>query len=81
MAKGYEVLTMLCPDAEWVINGNNYSDITWIKEIALTEKQFNDGFAQYDAWKEKNDLELANKKNDLLNRLGVTNEEISLLLG
>ncbi len=52
MAIGGDVLFMLCPDAEWVIYGNNYEDINWFgKEPAVTKKQFEDGFAQYDTWK------------------------------
>jgi len=80
MAKGYEVLTMLCPNTEWVVNGNNYSDITWIKEIAVTQKEFEAGFDKYDSWKAAKDAQLTTDKAKLLERLGLTSDEANLLL-
>jgi len=82
MAKGYEVLTMLCPNIEWVINGDNYSDITWIKEIGLSEKEFLDGFAKVDAWKAQQEAEAARKKAEAeakLAALGLTADDLKAL--
>lgn len=62
MAKGSEVLSMLCPEQEWIITGNDYDGIVWIKGEPITRKQFEDGFAQYDAWKAEQDAEAAAKK-------------------
>ena len=80
MAKGYEVLTMLCPTTEWVINGDNYADITWIKEIGLTEKEFKDGFAKYDAWKSNQNAKTIADKEALLSKLGLTADEFATLI-
>ena len=48
MATGAEVLSMLCPDKEWVIYGDDYDSIQWIKGEPITKLQFDDGFAQVD---------------------------------
>ena len=51
MATGGEVLAMLCPDTEWVIYGDDFESINWIKGEPITKAQFTAGFAKYDAWK------------------------------
>ena len=82
MAKGYQVLTMLCPTTEWVINGDNYADITWIKEIGLSEKEFQDGFGKYDAWKAEQDAAKASAKLSAeakLEALGLTAADLKAL--
>ena len=82
MAKGYEVLDMLCPNVGRVISGDEYENINWLGEDpAITKKQFEDGFAQYDALKAEQDAAKANAKAALLDRLGITAEEAKLLLG
>ena len=81
MAKGYEVLDMLCPNVGRVISGDEYENINWLGEDpAITKKQFEDGFAQYDALKAEQDAAKANAKAALLERLGITAEEAQLLL-
>jgi hypothetical protein len=81
MAKGYEVLDMLCPNVGRVISGDEYENINWLGETpAITKKQFQDGFAKYDALKLEQDEAKANAKAALLDRLGITAEEAQLLL-
>jgi hypothetical protein len=46
----------------------------------LTKKQFDDGFAAYDAWKATQDANKSAAKAALLDRLGITAEEANLLL-
>ena len=83
MAIGGDVLFMLCPDAEWVIYGNNYEDINWFgKEPAVTKKQFEDGFAQYDTWKAQQDEAKATAKaaaQAKLAALGLTISDLEAL--
>jgi hypothetical protein len=75
------VLTFLCPDVNWVARGETYDDIDWCGEKpAITKKQFEDGFAEYDAWKAKQDADKATAKSALLERLGITEDEAKLLL-
>ena len=82
MAKSNEVLEMLCPGVEWSLIGDNYEDINWFgQKPAVTKKQYEDGFATFDAWKEQEEATKATAKAALLNRLGITAEEAKLLLG
>jgi hypothetical protein len=82
MAKSNEVLEMLCPGVEWSLIGDNYEDINWFgQKPAVTKKQYEDGFAAFDAWKEEEETAKATAKAALLDRLGITAEEAKLLLG
>jgi hypothetical protein len=80
MATGTEVLSMLCPNTEWVITGNDFDAIQWIKGEQITKAQFEEGFAQYDAWKAEQDSKTAAAKAALLAKLGITADEARLLL-
>jgi hypothetical protein len=80
MAAGYEVLEMLIPGGGWVIRGNDYEEIDWIKCEPITKAQFEAGFAQYDAWKAEQDAKAAADKAALLAKLGITADEAKLLL-
>ncbi len=82
MAKGSEVLSMLCPAGGWIISGDDFDSITWVDDRPrCTKAQFEAGFAEYDAWKAEQDATKATQRQALLNRLGVTEEEAQLLLG
>ena len=82
MAKAWEVLSMLCPDAEYTLKGSNYEDISWYKKSApITKEQYENGFAQYDAWKAEQDADQAQVKTAILDRLGLTADEAKLILG
>ena len=81
MATGSDVLTMLIPNGGWVISGNEYIGITFLECEPITEKQFLDGFFQYDAWKAEQDATTAAAKAALLAKLGITEDEAALLLG
>jgi len=81
MAKGWEVLNMLCPGVELTVSGNDYQNINWhSNKPAITKKQFDDGFAQFDAWKAEQDAAKASAKAALLTKLGLTEDEAKLLL-
>jgi len=81
MAKGGEVLTMLIPTGGWVITGDEFESIRYDDGVKpLTKKQFENGFAQYDAWKAEQDAAQAAAKAALLERLGITADEAKLLL-
>ncbi len=83
MAIGGEVLTMLCPDAKWTIYGDDYDSIIWHNgEPAVSEAQFKAGFAEYDAWKVKQDAAQAAKKATAeakLKALGLTADDLKAL--
>ena len=82
MAKGGEVLSMLIPTGGWVITADDFDSIIYDEGVApITRKQFDDGFAQFDAWQAQQDQAKANEKAAILERLGITAEEVLLLLG
>jgi hypothetical protein len=81
MATGGDVLSMLCPNTEWVIRGGDFDSIEWIKGEPITKAEFEAGFAQYDALKAEQDATKAATKAALLARLGITEEEAQLLIG
>ena len=81
MAQSFEVLRMLIPNGGWVQTGDTYEGITFIEAEPITKKQFTDGFAQFDAWKTKQDEEKTSAKSALLAKLGITEDESKLLLG
>ena len=82
MATGGEVLSMLCPNTEWVIYGDDFDSIQWIKGDKITKAQFEAGFAQYDAWKAKQDAQIAADKTSAiakLEALGLTADDLKAL--
>jgi hypothetical protein len=81
MAKAYEILEMLLPDGGWIVNGNNFEGIEFINCEPITKKQFEDGFAKYDAWLIEQAEAKATERQVILDRLGLTAEEAQLLLG
>ena len=81
MATGGDVLSMLIPDGGWVIYGDDYDSIKWIECEPITKQEFEAGFAAVDAWKAEQQAEAAAKRQALLDKLGITEEEAKLLLG
>lgn len=82
MATGGDVLTMLCPNTEWVIYGDDFDSIQWIKGEQITKAQFEAGFAQYDAWKaEQGAAAVAAKETAQakLAALGLTTDDLKAL--
>ena len=80
MAKSSDVLAMLIPNGGYVQYGDSYEGIEFIEAEPITKKQFEDGFAQYDAWKAEQDSANAAAKSALLERLGISEDEAKLLL-
>ena len=82
MAKGGDVLSMLCPNTEWVITENDFDSIQWIKGEQITKAEFEAGFAQYDAWKAEQDAKAATDKaaaQTKLAALGLTADDLKAL--
>jgi len=81
MATGGEVLQMLIPNGGWVIYGDDFDSIIYDEGVTpITKKQFTDGFPAYDSWKAQQDQAKAATKSALLERLGLTADEVALLL-
>jgi hypothetical protein len=79
MAKSNEVLGMLIPNGGYVQTGTEYEDIEFLECEPITKKQYEDGFAQYDAWKAQQDAQkqaaIDSRRAKLL-ALGLTEEEL-----
>lgn len=80
MAKSYEVLGMLIPNGGYVQRGETFEGIEFIDCEPITKKEYEDGFAKFDAWKAEQNAIKAQQKSDLLNKLGITEDEVRLLL-
>ena len=82
MATGSEVLSMLCPNTEWVITEDDFNSIQWIKGDPITKAQFNAGFSKYDAWKAEQDAATVAAKESAqakLAALGLTSDDLKAL--
>jgi hypothetical protein len=82
MAKGGEVLSMLCPDKEWAITADDFDSIQWIKGDPITKAEFIAGFAKYDAWKAEQDSKVTADKETAqakLEALGLTADDLKAL--
>jgi hypothetical protein len=80
MAKSNEVLGLLIPNGGYTQVGNTFEGIEFLECEPITKKQYQDGFAQYDALKAEQDAKKAIDKAALLDRLGITADEAKLLL-
>ena len=80
MAQGYQVLQMLIPNGGWVISGDEFEGIQFLECEPITKEEFETGFAQWDTFKAQQDADKAQAKADLLDRLGITEDEAKLLL-
>lgn len=80
MATGAEVLGMLIPTGGWVITGDDFVGIQFLEATPISEKQFTDGFAQFDAWQVEQNAKTAANKAALLAKLGISADEAKLLL-
>lgn len=68
--------------AEWTLNGDDYAGLTWVSDSAKPTKAALD--ALWDEVKAEIEAEIKGKadaKASLLEKLGITAEEATLLLG
>lgn len=80
MAFGFEVLEMLIPAGGWSISGDDYEGIVFEKCDPITKKEFEDGFKIVDAWKKNKAEQQAAAREAILAKLGLTAEEVAVLL-
>jgi hypothetical protein len=82
MANAIQVLEMLIPNGGWICTGQTYEGITFLECEPITKQQFEDGFAQYDAWKAQQETEAVAKKaaaEAKLAALGLTANDLKAL--
>ena len=81
MNKTGEVLKMLIPSGGWAYQGEDYEGIQFIECEPITKKQFQDGLKAVDAWKAAQEAKKAADKAAILDRLGLTADELKTILG
>ena len=82
MVKLHNIMSMLCPDLEYVATGNNYEDIDWLGQKPLiSKKQFEDGFAKYEEWAIKQNTAKETQRQAILDRIGLSADELKTILG
>ena len=68
-------------NAEWVLDGNDYSGLTWLSESNKpTKRELDDLWLEVQTEIANEIADKARKKAALLDRLGITAEEAKLLL-
>ena len=82
MSKISDVLTFLIPNGGWAVNGDTWEGVTFIEATPITKAEFDAGFAQYDAWKVKQDAKAEADKASAtakLEALGLTADDLKAL--
>ena len=82
MASGGDVLNMLLPNGRFVVYGDDFESIVWFDNNKITKKEFEAGFARYDAWKAEQDANKAQIKataEGKLAALGLTTDDLRAL--
>lgn len=77
-----KAIQKLHPEAEFSLENDDYSTITWDKldGIAPTQKQIDDAIEAVKLDEANAEINAAKAKQALLDRLGISEEEIKLLL-
>ena len=82
MAKIEDVLAYLRPNGGWVIWGQDFDTIRYDEGVKpITKKELDDGFAKYEAWKIKDDADKTAARQAILDRIGLTADELKTILG
>ena len=80
MATSLEVIQYLRPNGGWVLMGNEYEGISFFESEPFTKKEFEEAFPKCDLFLEKQKLEKLQEKAALLEKLGISESEVALLL-
>lgn len=82
MSNGADVLSFLRPNGGWVITGDDFDSIRYDEGVTpLTKAEFEAGFAQADEAKAQAQAAAQAQKQAILDRLGLTEEELRIVLG
>ena len=77
-----QILSTKYKDAEWTLNGDDYEGLTWLSDTPKpTKKTLDDLWAEVKIERENAKVEKIRKKEELLKRLGISEEEAQILLG
>jgi hypothetical protein len=76
-----KILNAKYPGAQWSLNGDDYSGLTWLSDTTKpTKKQLDDLWAEVQAEAITEEENKKSAKAALLDRLGITEAEAKLLL-
>lgn len=83
MTKLADAINLYNPNAQWVIDGDDYDSLQWHSQDIPkpTLKELKDLLPLVEAAKEKVAQETAAKKQALLDKLGITEAEAKILIG
>jgi hypothetical protein len=77
-----QILTKKYPNQEWTMDGDDYSGLTWLSDSSKPTQRTLDALWETVKAERIADIETrAAAKNELLDRLGITADEVALLLG
>jgi len=83
VASAGQVLSMLCPNVEWSLIGEDFDDVDWFgKSPPITKVEFEAGFAVYDAWKIEQEATVKAKREAALAKLaalGLNEDDLKAL--
>lgn len=80
MADSAQVLAYLRPQGGYIQVGGTYEGIEFTDCEPFTKEEYEAAFEQYDAWVIQQKQEAQAKRQALLDKLGITDEEAKLLL-
>lgn len=76
------ILTHFYEGSEWILDGEEYSGLTWLSDTSKPSKKDLDSLWDQTLAKiEQQKISFIAKKQNILDRLGITEEESKLLLG
>lgn len=76
-----EIFQMIRPDGGWVVYEGDLNATVYDEGVEpVTEEEFGQAMLDYPAWKTAKDEELVNRRQAILDRLGLTEDEAKLIL-
>ena len=80
MVTSSEVMLMIYPNGGWVVVGDDYEGIQFLECTLITKADYLKAAASYETWKAEQKTQKANAKAALLTKLGITEDEVKILL-
>jgi hypothetical protein len=77
-----DVLEMLRPNGGYIVYGEDFDSIQYIGDIKpVTKKEIEQGFKDFETWKAKQQSDKEAAKKAILDRIGLTVDEVKMILG
>lgn len=77
-----DVLAYLRPNGGWVVWDQDFDTIRYDEGVKpITKKELEKGFVDYEAWKSKIDADKEAARQAILDRIGLTSDELKTILG